>query len=108
MDRSSIVSRKGEIMQAYIEIMTAALPEKRTIAHSHEWYESDGTEKCRKCGAVNRGIHTRPYTCWDMSAIRKAASALFDDTGHAGNATCSLLSPARGRGAAGMMAPDEP
>lgn len=35
------------------------------MAHSHEWYESDGTEKCRKCGAVNKGIHTHPYTCWE-------------------------------------------
>ena len=52
-------------MRAYIEIMTAALPAKRTMAHSHEWYESDGTEKCLKCGAVNKGIHTHPYSCWE-------------------------------------------
>ena len=70
MKYSSVACADGdEIVSAYIEIMTAALPEKRTIAHSHEWYESDGTEKCRKCGAVNKGIHTRPYTCWDEHRV---------------------------------------
>lgn len=53
----------------YIEIITAALPAKRTMAHSHEWHESDGTEKCRKCGAVNKGIHTHPYTCWEEHQV---------------------------------------
>ena len=30
---------------------------------------SDAYEKCRKCGAVNKGIHTLPYTCWDEHQV---------------------------------------